>query len=168
MRNRYPTDEEKNWYDTAQICPNGHVVNDASVSFPESNKKFCDRCGEPTISTCQSCNAPIQGILHIAGAIGLYEYVPPRFCHACGAMYPWTKIRLDAARELADELTLSIEEKEMLKQSLQDIVQDTPRTRVAATRFKRLVAKAGPEVAEMFRSLIVDIASETAKKMLFP
>jgi hypothetical protein len=70
---------------------------------------------------------------------------------------------------LADELTgLTDEEKEKLKQSLEDIVHASPRTQVAALRFKCFVAKTGPGVAEMFRSLLVNIASETAKKLLFP
>ncbi len=169
MPRGYQEEEEKNWYDAAQICPNGHVVNATSVSFPEGNKKFCNKCGEPTITACQSCNSPIQGILHISGSgFSSFEYAPPRFCHECGSIYPWTKVRLEAARELADELNLSNEEKETLKQSIKDLVQDTPRTQVAASRFKRLVAKAGPQVGAMFRDILVDVLSETAKKTLFP
>ncbi len=52
------------WYDTAQICINGHVINSMSKSHPEHNKKFCDKCGEPTITNCPKCNAPIRGHYH--------------------------------------------------------------------------------------------------------
>jgi hypothetical protein len=155
-------------YDTAQICLDGHVINARAATDQEHNKKFCDKCGKPTITTCQHCNTPIQGQYHHPNYAG-YKYVPPRFCPECGSIYPWTEARLKDARELADELTeLTDEEKEKLKQSLDDIVHDSPRTQVAASRFKRFVAKAGPGVAEMFRSLLVDIASETAKKLIFP
>ena len=51
-------------YDTAQICINGHIINSMSISKPEHNKKFCDKCGEPTITNCQNCNAPIRGYYH--------------------------------------------------------------------------------------------------------
>ena len=36
-------------HDVAQICLNGHVINDASRKYSESNKDYCPRCGEPTI-----------------------------------------------------------------------------------------------------------------------
>jgi hypothetical protein len=50
---------------------------------------------------------------------------------------------------LADELDeLSPDDKELLKGSLDDLVADTPRTPLAATRFKKLVAKLGPVVED--------------------
>jgi len=52
------------WYDTAQICMNGHVINSMSKSHPEHNKKFCDKCGAPTINNCPKCNTPIRGHYH--------------------------------------------------------------------------------------------------------
>ncbi len=79
------------------------------------------------------------------------------------------EVKLKAARELSDELeNLSLEERERLKKSLDDIVRDTPQTTVAATRFKKLVAKAGPVVADSFRKILVDVLSETAKKVIWP
>ena len=177
------------WYDTAQICINGHTVNLMSVSRPEHNRKFCDRCGAPTITKCQNCNVSINGFYHegtadefdIEGMIEEIVNPPPNithdyttvqsFCPHCGNPYPWTEARLKAAKELADELdNLSLEEREILKKSLDDIMvmEDTPQTPVAATRFKRLVAKAGPVVADSFRKILIDIASETAKKMIWP
>lgn len=59
-------------------------------------------------------------------------------------------------------------ERELLKQSLDDLVRDTAKTQVAALRFKKLVGKAGNVVAGGLRDILVDIASETAKKILFP
>ena len=52
------------WYDIAQICINGHVINSMSKSHPEHNKKFCDKCGAPTITNCPKCNTPIRGHYH--------------------------------------------------------------------------------------------------------
>lgn len=158
------------WYDTAQVCVNGHAVNDMVRAAPQLNRDFCSQCGAPTITTCQQCEAPIQGEYHVEGVFDFsgFEYSPPSFCHKCGAAYPWTEAKLQAARELADELDeLSPDEIEVLKGSLDDLVADTPRTTLAATRFKKLVAKVGPAVADGFKEILTDVVSESAKKMIW-
>ena len=157
------------WYDTAQICLNGHTANSMSVFLPQSNKKFCDECGAPTITTCQSCNTPIKGYYHIPGVFGPCHYSPPSFCHNCGKPYPWLEAKLRAAQELSDELdTLTTNEKDILKKSLDDIIRNTPQTPVAATRFKKLIAKAGPETAKAFKDILINVLSEFAKKTIWP
>ncbi len=159
------------WYDTAQICINGHVINSCSVKLPEHNKKFCNKCGAPTITNCQNCNATIRGEYHqehVIKAIYYNELTLSSFCPECGKPYPWTEAKLKAAQEFSDMLVeLSLEEREALKKSLDDIVRDTPQTPVAATRFKKLVAKAGKVAADGLRDILVDIASEAAKKAIW-
>ena len=157
------------WYDAAQICIKGHVITESSVSRPELNQNFCDKCGAPTITNCQNCNAPIRGDYHVPGVlhVSLSPPKPSSFCHKCGKPYPWTEAKLKAAKELSDELdNLSPEERDILKKSLDDIVRDTPQTPVAATRFKKIAAKVGKVAAQQLRKLVVDIASETAKKII--
>ncbi len=159
------TSRHGDWYDTAQICTNGHVINEQLVSSPHINKKFCYKCGVPTITTCQYCNATIEGAHH--SRTTTYFYARKSFCPDCGKPYPWTEAKLKAAKELADLLEdLSQEEREILKKSFDDIILDIPQTTVAATQFKRLVAKVGKIAAEQLRELVVDIASETAKKII--
>jgi len=161
----------ENWYDTAQICTNGHVINSQSVYRPEHNKKFCDKCGAPTITNCQNCNMTIKGYYHVPPMCTLdYTDVPlPSFCPGCSKPYPWTEAKLKAAQELSDELgNLSSKERELLKKSLDDIVRDTPQTTVAANRFKRLIVKAGKAAADGFRDILVDVLSEAAKKVIWP
>jgi hypothetical protein len=144
------------------------VINEYFKSYPESNKKFCDTCGAATIIACQRCNAHIPGA-YIGGAFVLSHFLVPAFCPNCGAPYPWTESRLQAARELAQEVgDLTDDERETLAQNLDDIVVDTPRTTLAATRWKRVLARAGPVVADAFRQILVDVMSETAKKILWP
>ena len=162
-----------NWYDTAQICINGHPINSRADSWPQHNMDFCDKCGASTITNCPNCTAPIKGVYHSpddlipANRSACKSFKPPRFCENCGKPYPWTEAKLKAAQEYSDMLNnLSPEERGMLKKSLDDIVRETPQTTVAATRFKRLVAKAGKAAAEGFRELLVDILSETAKKII--
>ena len=159
------------WYDTAQMCTNGHIINSQSVYRPEHNKEFCDKCGALTINNCQKCNLPIRGYYHVPpmGTLDYTDLPLPIFCPDCGKPYPWTEAKLKAAQELSDEVdNLSPEERSLLKKSLDDIVRDTPQTTVAANRFKRLVAKAGKPVADAFRDILVDILSEAAKKIIWP
>lgn len=153
-------------YDTAQICLNGHLINEFAATKPNRNKKYCDRCGEATFTHCPSCNAPIQGY-HL-GLRGPSKYTIPKYCYECSKMYPWTKERFEAARALVDELKLSDAEKEDVKQSIKDLVQDGPRAEGAAVKFKRLVNKGGEWALDTFRELLVDVLSETAKKIIFP
>jgi len=154
-----------NWYDTAQICTNGHVINEQLISSPHIKKKFCDKCGAPTITNCQYCRATIKGAYHFGPNIS--SWMRPSFCTNCGKPYPWTEAKLKAAQELVDELDkLTPEERELLKKSLDDIMLDTPQTIVAATKFKKIAAKAGEATVKELRKLVVDIASETAKKII--
>lgn len=77
--------------------------------------------------------------------------------------------KLKAIKEFSDEMDkLSPEERELLKKSIDDIIKDTPQTTVAATRFKKLILKAGSAAAIGIKEIIVDILSETAKKIIYP
>ena len=158
----------ESWYDSAQICRNGHVINAAATSFPEMNATFCDRCGARAVSVCPVCRAPIRGEYHISGTLSLAPFSAPAYCSSCGQPFPWTEERIEAALALADEMEhLSPRERELLKQSIEDIVRDTPRSPTAITRFKRLVARAGRGAAESLREILVDIVSEAASKALW-
>ena len=155
-------------YDAAQICLNGHCVNSSSIDYPGHNEDFCRKCGQPTITGCRKCSAPIKGYLR--GSLSLAKHVVPSFCHKCGSPYPWTEGRLNVAVEMAKELDGRDEdERNLLASSLDDLVREGPKTDFAATRFKnKLIAKAGSVVAKSFKKVLVDIASETAKKVLWP
>lgn len=156
-------------YDVAQICLNGHVINKYARTMPRFNKEFCDTCGARTIIACQKCNASIQGCYDSGLVIiGPSEPFPaPTFCHDCGAPYPWTEKGLEAARELVSELEgLTEDEKAVLAKDLDDIIAETPRTTVAATKWKEVLGKVGSEAALAFREIFIEIASEPARKVL--
>ncbi|WP_082547607.1 DUF2321 domain-containing protein [Rhodanobacter sp. Soil772] len=156
------------YYDTAQICLNGHVVSTFASSQPQSSQKFCAKCGAETIMGCAGCNTAIRGYYHVPGVIGFFEYSKPAYCYGCGKPFPWTAASLEAASELVDDLpTLSHEEKQQLKESFPDLVRDTPRTAVAEGRFKRLTKKAGTEAVGAMRSILIDVVSEAVKKSIF-
>ena len=163
-------DEPSAYYDVALVCLNGHVVNDRFVSSPEFNKKFCDRCGEPTISACPACNKSIQGdyINPSVAIIGIGQMPAPGFCQHCGKAFPWTDMKLAAAKEVADELDgISSEDKAMLKQTLDDLVREGPRTEPAKLRFKRIMKKVGKESYETMRGVVTNLVSEAIKKSMF-
>jgi hypothetical protein len=118
---------------------------------------------------CPKCDSPIRGRYRTPGGPSLSLYAPPSFCHDCGHPYPWTDRRLKAARDLANQLEkLDASEREALSKSLDDLVRDTPQTSVAASRFKRLAAKAGSGAAAAFKDILVGVLSETAKKIIWP
>lgn len=156
------------YYDVAQICQNGHVINSMAHDYPNCNQDHCHRCGARTIAACPSCMTDIRGYYHVPGVIGFDHYAAPAFCQKCGKPFPWTVAGISAAEVLADELEgLTEEERQSLKKSLHDLIRETPNTRVAETRFKRLMRKAGKEGYESMRSILTDIVSETVRKTVF-
>jgi len=75
---------------------------------------------------------------------------------------------LEAAKELADELDgISDEEKEKLKETFKDLVSEGPKTKLAETRFNKIMKKVGKEGLDGMRSILIDIVSETVRKSLF-
>lgn len=158
------------YYDVAQICLNGHIITRNANRSPQLRQNHCKKCGEPTIMKCPSCGADIQGEYHVDGVFvgGFRTPPPPNFCHVCGHPYPWTERKIQAARELADQLEeLTIEEREKLKSDFDVLAKDTPQTEVAATRFKRIMSKVGKDSYSAMRSIVTDIVSEALKKSLF-
>ena len=158
------------YYDVAQVCLNGHVITRNAESAPELRREFCPKCGEPTIMKCPHCQAPIPGEYHIEGVAVVRRHVPPppKFCHACGAPYPWTERKIEAAKVLADEMeNLSPSEKNELKQSLDELYRDTPKTEVAAFRFKKIMAKVGKESYTAMKEIVIGVVSEAVRKSLF-
>jgi hypothetical protein len=163
--------QSESWHDVALICTNGHVVNAASIDFPNGNKKHCTQCGAPTIDKCGNCGEKIQGEYHVPGVVRLgvrARQVAPAFCHGCGAGYPWTQARIQATIELLDLVQgLKDDEKTALSRSITDLTSETPRTQVAATRWKLFLHGTGKQVADAARSILVAIASETARKTIW-
>lgn len=155
-------------YDVAQICENGHVITARARGRANLNQDFCDTCGARTIVSCPSCSTDIRGHYHVPGVIGFGGYSAPAYCHSCGKPFPWTESSMAAAEELVEEMgELTSEERELLKRSLHELVRETPKTRVAETRFKRLMKKAGSDGYDAMRSVLTDVVSETVRKTLF-
>jgi len=162
-------EDERGWQDTALVCLSGHMVNHSMKDSPQWNTKFCQKCGEGTISQCPSCRADILGDYHFPNVVGPGPETPLSFCHNCGMAYPWTETKIAAAKELislAD--TLSLKEKEDLGNAVSDLARQSPRTEVAALKLKKYTAKAGKAIGEGIWRIALDVATEAAKKILLP
>lgn len=162
-----PYMDDDDYFDVAQICLNGHVVNDSSGTYPDRNETFCARCGAKTITACPKCKSDLRGFHHIRG-VSHSDYDRPAFCSHCGSALPWTASALKAARELTDVLDgLKDEDREELKKSLNDLMKDTPRARVAETMFKQVMKRSGKEAVDAMRSVLTDVLSESVRKAIF-
>lgn len=163
------------YYDRALICKNGHLINSGAEDNPTSNSAFCGKCGEPVVDKCENCGEPIRGNEYDDQQDGCDMFGPlnrgfwgmPRHCHACGKPYPWTERKVEALSEIVDVLDgLSQEEREKLKNSIPDIVADTPKSDPAVFRFKRAAAKVGQTGAKMLMEVLTNVATEAVKKAL--
>jgi len=155
------------WQDTAQICLNGHLINSTYQDSSHKNQKFCDRCGKETITECMNCGVDVKGRYHYDRVANFTGYEIPSYCHNCGSPYPWTAEKINAAKEYVDFMEeLSDEEKQDLKKNIDDIISDTPRSKLASQKIKHHLPKVGKSLAIGFKDILVDVASETAKKIL--
>jgi hypothetical protein len=153
--------------DVAQVCINGHLQNGSITRFPQFRTNLCQRCGAKTITACKSCDWPIEGISEHAWTYSSGPYGPPRYCENCGAPYPWTATALAAAKEYADAIeALSATQKTELKETLEDLSRDTPRTPLAVSRFKKFTTEAAPVVKEMMTKFVVEFATNAAKQLM--
>lgn len=152
-------------YYNATICSNGHVVDE----YIANSQKFCSICGKETFSNCSHCNEPIRGVIRLDDIIGSPPYYKPFYCHSCGSPYPWTQKILDNAIELVsldDEIDDT--SKELIKNAIPELLIDSSTTPVAAAKYKKGMLNAGQLVKDSMRQLLIDVISETSKKILFP
>jgi hypothetical protein len=130
--------------------------------------QHCSECGESTISACPNCNTGIRGRYHVENVIGVFDYLTPGYCHQCGSPFPWTSAKIAAAKALAEEFDeLTEDERETLKGTIDDLSRDTPRTKLSVHRYRKIVEKIGKAAAGSMKSIVVEIATEAAKKSLF-
>ena len=84
-------------WDTARICPNGHVLTAHLIQ--ESNPgMYCMECSEKGIENCPNCSASIRGLPYMLFG----SFKPKKYCHECGKPYPWANklsiTNIDTAR----------------------------------------------------------------------
>lgn len=94
-------------------------------------------------------------------------YKVPSYCMHCGNAYPWTKRAIDAAKELIRFSELNEQEQEQFGQDVQDLVAESPRTQLAQIRVKKFLSKAGKEITEGIKNVLVDMVSESVKRAIW-
>jgi len=157
----YPT----SGYMCAELCLDGHVITGDTENEPEKTSKFCGECGAETIRACPKCGAPLRGDHVYMGTITWMA--PSNYCYGCGAAFPWTIAKIAAAKEHAAEIEdLDETERRQLQETIDDLAAGGARTELAASRFKRLMKKAGVAAGRGFYQVVVDVASDAAKKAL--
>ena len=149
------------YYDVAQICLNGHVINERSKGYAKYNTKHCVDCGAKTITSCQDCEEEIRGVLIDSMVISLEKSPAPNYCHECGKPYPWTRDRIDAFQELVNSSSLKQDKKKILSDGIKHIISDTPQTKLTCVRFVSIISK-----QPLLKSALLDIAVKPAKEVL--
>lgn len=152
-------------YYTAQICMRGHVITSIADSNPESLQNYCEKCGSETIKECPTCSNEIKGSSRKPTLV--LNYSPPSFCPECGEAYPWTESRIEGAKELIEVAEeLSEKDKELVKDYIDQIAEDTQKADSAAIKFKKKLSDVAGPIRDRLYDYAMDLASETIKKMI--
>lgn len=152
-------------YSCPQICLNGHVLSGDTACKSQKSARFCPKCGSAVIHDCQSCRAPLRGNYRTSRYVA--PCTPQNYCYSCGAAYPWTIVRIQTAKEhVAESEGLDDVDRKQLDGVIDDLVAGGPRTELAASQFGRLMKKASQTVGSSLYKIIVDVASEAAKRAI--
>lgn len=153
------------YYKIGVACRRGHkITGNASSAF---NSAFCGKCGEPGVAHCENCTQPLRGDYDKPGSLSLSGWDVAAYCYACGGAYPWTAAKLDAVSELADAIDeLTEHEREVIRELLPHLIDETPRTTPAGFKVAAIVGKlVGPGKAAM-RKVLEEVAIEAGKRAL--
>lgn len=155
-------------YLTAVVCLNGQPLTHQKENYPERASKHCEECGAATIDSCRQCGSHIRGRWERSNVQFVGHIPPPNYCHDCGSAHPWTSAALAAAGELAlGAENLSDPEKQQLADTIRHLAADSPKTKVAVPRFKKLAQRAGRGTWDALHDLLVDIVSESVRKAVW-
>lgn len=156
------------YYDVQQVCINGHQITASYSENPVFRKDHCPACGKITIHKCPNCDNDIKGkyVNPKVAVIGVKTKVP-HYCDNCGEPFPWTKSSIEAVKEISEELEgLSEKEHSDLKENIDLVLTDNPKTELGVVKIKKILKKATGTIIKYFDEKLTDIASETAAKLL--
>ena len=164
----------------AIYCRNGHFIG----FVPETNPRyrhvgvfhewqerqaqekmarlaFCSQCGADNINGCLYCETTIEDDEE-------YRSARPSYCCTCGKPFPWIETALKTAEKYTDDLQeLDAEDRADLKATFIDLTRNTSRTDIAANRFMGHVRKLSSTAGEVLKGIIIEIASEAAKRIIY-
>lgn len=154
------------YYDSARICPRGHVVNTKVGSNPHHNDKFCGKCARrrsPPASTVRTRSAAATSrTLHgwDRAATSARRSARPAESPSPGPRGLWPP------RTNGWRVAKNLDQKEAaaLRAALDEIIRDTPEAPTAALKVKGYMKKVGPIAAEGIKELVVAVASSDVAK----
>lgn len=156
------------------VCENAHKVARRVSNNSAAGTAFCDQCGAATHFKCPGCGKPIRGgetpnsidERRMARADDK-SWPTPWYCYGCGVAYPWTTKKIEAAKEIVAEVDgLTAKDRESLSASIPDLLSDTPRSDLAAMRWKQALLKLAGPAKEVIVGVITDIATSTIKRQM--
>jgi hypothetical protein len=155
------------YYDIAQICMNGHLINGSFQKRPQNNKDYCPSCGEKTVTKCSSCNNNIEGVYwkqdYLEGDHPMSSCALPSYCHKCGKPFPWTENKILTAIQIFSEFgNLDEDEKKTIENDIKNIARDIPQSELSAMRIKAIWKKYG----KIAYNIVMEFASKTAAEIL--
>lgn len=155
-------------YKRGAVCERGHPVR-ADVTPHDPADPFCQRCGAPTVTACGHCSEALRGRYFSTDRMTLVGngYSIPKHCFNCGKAFPWTQRALDEIAELArDEGGIDEDDTARLIEAVESLSSDGQPDAVAASRFKKIVAKAGGPTGKAIEQIAVQVISAAAKATL--
>ena len=171
------------YYETAQICTNGHLITKHFDLHPMDRCNSCPTCGASAISECPHCHEKIRGCYHVKRLVRTTNmgndlrtsnhcitdtpYSPPAYCHSCGKPFPWMEAKLEEVSLLISmSEELSTEEQKTLNKLFPDLFVDRPHTVSSAISVAHILKKASPFLHDALKSAIGDKIVSTALKFL--
>ncbi|WP_186433609.1 DUF2321 domain-containing protein [Lactobacillus jensenii] len=122
------------------VCLNGHKITDSATANESQIIKFCEKCGAKTIEECPNCHKYIEGNRKyddiVLGYTGPKEI--PAYCKFCSNPFPWTQASMNSMTELIQLSDLNSNSKEVLKNTIPDMMVETPRTQLSAVKWKTI------------------------------
>ena len=150
-------------YHPAIICKNGHVLS-CTNSYKHN---FCNKCGEETISCCETCGYSIEGHLADSSILTTY-YERPYYCPNCGAPYPWTTKLIDNAVELASlDVSLDAQSLSVIKNAIPYLITESIDTPVQAAKFANTINDLSDFTRAAIKSLLIDCVCYAAKSIIW-
>ena len=147
------------------ICLNGHQLTDGA-DWNKPVTGYCKKCGKKLIDSCLNCHSTIKGYYYVDGVtvIGRHSVYVPKYCEACGKPFPWTETSIKALENLLTLSQLDQQEQNELREAIPDLVSDTPKTKLAAYKWKKF----GKPILDVAKDILVGIATEATVRTIYP
>jgi len=152
-------------FDIAQVCENGHLVNNSTISLPKNNSAKCGVCDGKTIVACPNCQESIPGSLLSSTSFDIENFDVPAYCHHCGELYPWTNTKVNGVVALfVDKNIIPVNEKPHLIAMMMDLVTNSHNNKLASLHVKTLMEKLEAQEVTTVKTLLSDVVGSQARK----